>query len=502
MAVQLLGEKDESIKLSSFVAAFESKDSQAHRCSRGMSNYVNSQQLEQLDFDLACQVPKAAIAALGHTLIYIDTSDKKNFAKLIDCNGQVQFSEVAFHQLVDVFNDNSGDPSQAAGEVLLHLKDCNLVSLNLQRCSLIPSTAWQKLRGASWTNLKEADFSACLVLQIWLRCLASSLRHRVFFWMLRAIVTAVSLTTFDNIERPKMWNTQLQMVGLAKVTCKEERQQIAFSLSPQSLFDHSRCFGRDTKGADGAADLLEVLRNSPLEKLNFDYCYQIPSTAWQKLRGASWTNLKEADFSACLVLQIWLRCLASSLRRRVFFLECSGPLSRLFLWQHLATLKGQKCEIDDSCKWSDLQKSLARGAATDCRPFFMAYLCHSLTWHIVIFIRLPKPLRCAIYAEIHKQHRHLQSCQEPLMWHLVGGNFWGPPPLMVHLPLKWRNEDPVAFEKMHSLPLGYRINGKRIINLLCWFACLACHYDPESKAFLGMQEGKDEEEWREMKRNI
>ena len=39
MAVQLLGEKekDESIKLSSFVAAFESKDSQAHRCSRGMS---------------------------------------------------------------------------------------------------------------------------------------------------------------------------------------------------------------------------------------------------------------------------------------------------------------------------------------------------------------------------------------------------------------------------------------------------------------------------------
>ena len=37
MAVQLLGENGESIKLSSFVAAFESKDSQAHRCSRGMS---------------------------------------------------------------------------------------------------------------------------------------------------------------------------------------------------------------------------------------------------------------------------------------------------------------------------------------------------------------------------------------------------------------------------------------------------------------------------------
>ena len=72
--------------------------------------------------------------------------------------------------------------------------------------------------------------------------------------------------------------------------------------------------------------------------------------------------------------------------RPCFFLECEGPWSRLFLWQHLATLKGQKCEID-SCKWSDLQKSFARGAATDCRPFIdspdkMAYVCHSLTWHV------------------------------------------------------------------------------------------------------------------------
>ena len=70
---------------------------------------------------------------------------------------------------------------------------------------------------------------------------------------------------------------------------------------------------------------------------------------------------------------------------------------------------------------------------------------------------------------------------------------------MVHLPLKWRNEDPVAFEKMHSLPLGYRINGKRIINLFYWFGCpRACHYDPESNAFLRIQKEKDEEEWKEL----
>ena len=116
----------------------------------------------------------------------------------------------------------------------------------------------------------------------------------------------------------------------------------------------------------GPQTLLEVLRNSPLEKLNFECCSQIPSTAWQKLQGASWTNLREASFSWCLVLQTWLRCLSSTLRCRIFF-EYQGPLSRLFLWQHLATLKGQTCEIV-SWKWSDMQKSLARGTATDCRP--------------------------------------------------------------------------------------------------------------------------------------
>ena len=90
-------------------------------------------------------------------------------------------------------------------------------------------------------------------------------------------------------------------------------------LSPSSPFDHSRCFRYDTKGADGAADLLEVLRNSPLEKLDFQRCSQIPSTAWPKLRGASWTNLRQAVFSRCLVLQTSLRCLVTSLDVVFFF---------------------------------------------------------------------------------------------------------------------------------------------------------------------------------------
>ena len=74
-------------------------------------------------------------------------------------------------------------------------------------------------------------------------------------------------------------------------------------ISPQSSFEHSRCFDilHSYTSADGAADLLEVLRNSPLEKLNFSRCPPIPSTAWQKLRGASWSNLREANFDSCLV---------------------------------------------------------------------------------------------------------------------------------------------------------------------------------------------------------
>ena len=105
---------------------------------------------------------------------------------------------------------------------------------------------------------------------------------------------------------------------------QEERQQIAVLLSPQSSFQNCRCFDINTKAADGVADLLEVLRNSPLKKLNFGRCSEIPSSAWEKLRGASWTNLREANFDRCLVLQTWLRSLASSLDAGFFSSVCQG----------------------------------------------------------------------------------------------------------------------------------------------------------------------------------
>ena len=227
--------------------------------------------------------------------------------------------------------DKDTKGADGAADLLEVLRDSPLEKLDFRRCSQIPSAAWQKLRGASWTNLREANFYSCLVLQM-LRCLNSSLDTALFFFrMLRAIVTAVSLTTFDNIERQKLWSRQLQMVGLAKVACKRSGNRLpsfyphhpflsigglglrwhkrTFFDMPSSrrgwyiplrplfffffFFEHSRCFSRDTS-ADGAADLLEVLSKSPLEKLNFDLCHQIPSTAWQRVPSGAWPALRDA----------------------------------------------------------------------------------------------------------------------------------------------------------------------------------------------------------------
>ena len=52
---------------------------------------------------------------------------------------------------------------------------------------------------------------------------------------------------------------------------------------------------------------------------------------------ASWTNLREANFYECLVLQTWLRCLASSFTGHVFFSNVKGHGHDCFfdnIWQH------------------------------------------------------------------------------------------------------------------------------------------------------------------------
>ena len=94
----------------------------------------------------------------------------------------------------------------------------------------------------------------------------------------------------------------------SKLTCMGFRWigYLHLSLS-QGVFDrlfltkHCRCFDTDTKGAEGAADLLEALSQSPLlEEFHFTDCNQIPAAAWQKVRSAKWLNLKTANFHQCL----------------------------------------------------------------------------------------------------------------------------------------------------------------------------------------------------------
>ena len=62
------------------------------------------------------------------------------------------------------------------------------------------------------------------------------------------------------------------------------------------LTKHCRCFDGDTQGADGAADLIQALSQSPLlEELDFLGCSEIPTAAWQKLPDGTWPKLRGAE---------------------------------------------------------------------------------------------------------------------------------------------------------------------------------------------------------------
>ena len=212
--------------------------------------------------------------------------------------------------------------SDGAADLLEVLRNSPLEKLDFLRCSQIPSTAWQKLRGASWTNLKEASFSECLVLQTWLRCLASSLRRRVFFPMLRAIFTAVSLTTFCNIDRPKMWNRQVQMVGLAKVTCKRSGNRL------RSFYPHSPLLS--TPGASTATPV-------PMgPQTCWKSCATLPCRNWTLVVALKFRPLHGSEFPVahgprCVMQTAYPRrsCTASvaAASRRCF--RCRGWMRRL-----------------------------------------------------------------------------------------------------------------------------------------------------------------------------
>ena len=128
-------------------------------------------------------------------------------------------------------------------------------------------------------------------------------------------------------------------------------------------------------------------------------CATLPSRSWtlrialkfRPLRGRScgvpagpiWEKQTLIRASSCkLGCDVWpVRWTPCS------FSNFKGHCHSCFFDNILATLKGQKCEID-SCKWSDLQNSFARGAATHCHPFVPTVLFWSLQ------VLLQKHQRC------------------------------------------------------------------------------------------------------------
>ena len=108
----------------------------------------------------------------------------------------------------------------------------------------------------------------------------------------KAIVTAVSLTTFGNIERPNMWNRQLKMVGLARVTCNKSGNRLPSCIPTVSFWalqvlwrQHQRCrWGRRLAGS--LAELsrgkveLWALRSNSVHRVAASSQWRVARPAW------------------------------------------------------------------------------------------------------------------------------------------------------------------------------------------------------------------------------
>ena len=122
-----------------------------------------------------------------------------------------------------------------------------------------------------------------------------------------------------------------------------------------TLDQHCRSF-KDQ--GEGAADLLGALGHAQeLEDVQFVGCRQIPTAAWQQLRGAKWPRLKKANFIECLARErngwrcsgvFFSQCVLSTVRT-VFilfgrFLPVQGQ-RQPFLWKLLYDLT-----LDQHCR--------------------------------------------------------------------------------------------------------------------------------------------------------
>ena len=166
------------------------------------------------------------------------------------------------------------------------------------------------------------------------------------------------------------------MVGLSKSHLQEERKTDCHPFIPTVFFWALqvvwRWYQRRRWGCRPAGSLAQLSPGEvELSSLLSNSVHCVAEAAWCQLDQFERSKFRIVPRFANLVAMF-----GQFVRRCVFFWMLR-QLSRLFLWQHLATLKGHKCEID-SCKGSDMQESLARGAATDCRPFIPTVLFWAL----------------------------------------------------------------------------------------------------------------------------
>ena len=155
----LIGEEDGSIYLSSLVAAFKTKDSEA-----GQPVAVQVSHLRcRFRLRPCCQVPKAVVAALGKHSIKVDTGNltPATFRYLMDLRCPVHLPVAAREHLIHIFSEEHGE-ERGVLDFFTTLQCGNLVSLDLSYCNQIPAAAWQKLHDANWPNLKKANFDKCL----------------------------------------------------------------------------------------------------------------------------------------------------------------------------------------------------------------------------------------------------------------------------------------------------------------------------------------------------
>ena len=269
-----------------------------------------STQLEELDFAGCSQIPAAAWQQLPDGA----------WPKLRDANG-IPKEELPRLQLkaegakrptpsTSTLEIAAGDSMALAGprrlkiavardldsdvmDLMARLSSSPIEVLDLRFCRGIPAAAWQKLRSAKWLNLKKVDFCRCLAER---HVGGFSCIFYVYLFVSVGCCPSSDLYRFVNLS----YESKLTWMGFRWIVCLHlSLSQWFFNRS--MLTKHSRCFDKDTQGADGAADLLEALSQSTqLEELIFRDCFQISAAAWQKLRGAKWLNLKKANFFQCL----------------------------------------------------------------------------------------------------------------------------------------------------------------------------------------------------------